>query len=157
MATTAKPIDAACLAADSAGHRLLGRLALLVATAVLLAGCQQFQAMQRMESEAEGSGGATSAAAAAVRPAALEPAGGSATLAQALATNQSYATVVDRQGATWNVALGAPYNAASGRLCRPLNFTAVSYTGSLKRVACIEKDRWVLIEPLQATDADARF
>ncbi len=164
-----KTANAAAAAADGSVHGprglggLLRNLCCLLFAAGALAACQQ--------AGATGSGQGSSAAAAqtpssapaaasdsALLTAALSPGGGDLNLSQALASGQAFTTLVDRQGVNWSVEIGAPYDAASGRTCRNLRFTAVSRGRPVDRIACSNGGgTWTVMAPLRDAAAGPRF
>ncbi|GAB5469201.1 MAG: hypothetical protein Kilf2KO_22310 [Rhodospirillales bacterium] len=134
-----------------------GGLALL-----LLASCKQLTRTPQSGGQAAATGSdAVIAGAASGRlvtaPGSLAGSGATPSLQQALAGNQGFATVIDRQGVSWSVEIGQPYDAASGKTCKPLRFVALSRSAALNRVACSSSGTWVLVEALRGGETGPRF
>ncbi|MEO1191081.1 MAG: hypothetical protein AAFY02_04955 [Pseudomonadota bacterium] len=137
---------------------------LLCTTALLfaLAACKQLGAPAPGQGTVDSNGEAVIASAAAgsvaTTPGSLpgSPLGANS-LQQALASNQSFATLVDLQGVSWSVEIGPAYDAASGKTCKPLRFVALSRNDGPNRVACSDGGVWQLIPALRSTQSGPRF
>ncbi len=165
MVKTAK---AAAVAAGGSAHGPRGagglalRLCCLLFAASALAACQQAGAAGSGQSGSaataqSSSSASTPASDSALLTAALAPGGGDLNLSQALASGQAFTTVVDRQGVNWSVEIGQPYDAASGRICRPLRFTAISHGRPIDRIACSNGGVWTVMAPLRGSDTGPRL
>ena len=93
----------------------------------------------------------------AVTPAPLAPAGTQTTLSQAMASGAAFANLIDRQGLSWSVEIGQAYDAASGKVCKPLRLTSLLRAGSYDRVACSGGGSWTMVMPLRGGDTGPRF
>ncbi len=142
-----------------AAVRVLAMGGLLFLAAAALSACKQASGSSGIPSSLSGAtASAPSAAASASAPASLMPGSSGTTVTQALAGNAGFVNMVDKQGVSWSVQVGTPYNAASGHLCKPLRMTSLSRAGTFDRVACVD-DRgiWTMIAPLQGSAGGPSF
>ncbi len=130
---------------------------LLVTAAAGLSSCKQAGGFPGSSTPAT-DGAITASSAGGAQPASLLPGSGEPSLTRALAGNAGFVTLVDKQGVSWSVQVGQPYNAASGHLCKPLRMTSLARAGNFDRVACVD-DRgiWQMIAPLRGTDSGPSF
>ncbi|MEQ8654221.1 MAG: hypothetical protein RIC87_17270 [Kiloniellales bacterium] len=124
---------------------------------IVLAACQQTVGLSSSGSSVPATGG-TSVSSSATTPASLLPGGATPSFSQTLAGSGGFANVVDRQGVSWSVEIGRPYDSASGKVCKPLRFTSLSRAGNFDRIACSDKlGIWEVVPPLQGDDSGPSF
>ncbi len=135
----------------------LPRLTVLLLSLVLLAACQQAQGFGSTK-EGDSTSNATRTASLQSSPANLVPGGAGSSLSQVVAQDLGSSTVVDRQGVTWSVQIGTPYDSAVGKPCKPLRFSSLSRAGSFDRIACQDsRGAWALVAPLQGGNQGPDF
>ncbi len=124
---------------------------------IALAACQQTGDLGSSGGGGSGSGSTTVAGSAAA-PASLLPGASGPSFSQNLAGSAGFANVVDRQGVSWSVEIGQPYDSATGKVCKPLRFTSLSRAGTFNRIACSDKRGiWDVVPPLQGSDSGPSF
>jgi len=136
------------------GGRVAASITVLLYGLLILSACKQGVASSALTETGTGSASATTT----VTPAPLASARTQATLSQAMASDVAFVDLVDRQGLSWSVEIGQAYNAASGKICRPLRLTSRSQAGGYDRLACSGGGgSWTMVTPLRGGDTGPRF
>ncbi len=125
---------------------------------VALAACQQTGGLGGGSTAGSASGSTSAAMVSSTAPASLQPGASGVSFSQNLAGSGGFANVVDKQGVSWSVQIGQPYDSASGKVCKPLRFTSLSRAGTFDRIACSDKRGiWDVVAPLQGGEGGPSF